>query len=105
MFCRPMFVHSLALAEIAAADEKRRISLVVGRQLDAIADIEGIFREMQARGDEQAVKNLEHMAERRRRVEKCARRHDASTKTGIPRITSRRWRTNMVAAGSTRRTA
>lgn len=84
MFCRPMFVHSLALAEIAAADEKRRISLVVGRQLDAIADIEGIFREMQARGDEQVVKNLEHMAERRRRVEKYARRHDASTKHWDP---------------------
>ena len=82
--CRPMFVDSLALAEIAAADEKRRISLVVGRQLAAIADIEGIFREMQAGGDEAVIKNLEHTAERRRRVEKYARRRDASTKHWDP---------------------
>jgi hypothetical protein len=84
VFCRPLFVDSLALAEIAAADEKRRISLVVGRQLGAIADIEGIFREMQARGDDEVIKNLEHMAERRRKVEKYARRHGASTKHWDP---------------------
>ena len=84
MCCRPLFVDTLALAEIAAADDKRRISLVVGRQLDAIADVEGIFREMQARGDKKVVKNLEHMAERRRRVEEYARRHDASTRHWDP---------------------
>jgi len=84
VFCRPMFVDSLALTEIAAADEKRRISLVAGRQLDAIADIEGIFREMQARGDDEVVKNLEHMAERRRKVEAYARRNDASTRRWDP---------------------
>jgi hypothetical protein len=84
LFCRPMFVDSLALAEIAAADEKRQISLVVGRQLDAIADIEGIFREMKARGDQEVVRNLEHMAARRRKVEKYARRHDASTRHWNP---------------------
>ena len=78
--CRPLFVDSLALAEVAAADETRRISLVVGRQLDAIADIDGIFREMKARGDKSVVRNLKHMAERRRRVEKYARRYDASTR-------------------------
>ncbi len=84
VFCRPMLVDSLALAEIAAVDDKRRISLVAGRQLDAIADIEGIFREMQARGDDEASKNLESLAERRRRVEEYARRHDADAKHWAP---------------------
>jgi hypothetical protein len=84
VFCRPTFVDSLALAEIAVADETRRISLVVGRQLDAIADIEGIFREMQARGDEEVMGNLEHGAQRRWRVEEYARRHDAGTKRWRP---------------------
>jgi hypothetical protein len=83
MLCRPLFVDSLALAEIAAADEKRRISLVVGRQLNAIADIDGIFREMQARGDE-VTKNLQHTAARRSRVEQYARQHDASTRHWDP---------------------
>jgi hypothetical protein len=105
MFCRPMFVHSLALAEIAAADEKRRISLVVSRQLDAIADIEGIFREMQARGDEQVVKNLEHMPNAVAGLRSTHAGTTPARSAGIPRITSRRCRTNMVAAGSTRRTA
>jgi len=61
-------------------------SLVVGRQLHAIADIEGIFREDQARGDQEVVRNLEHMAERRRKVEEYARRHDASTKHWNPEV-------------------
>jgi hypothetical protein len=83
VFCRPMFVDSLALAEIAEADEQRRVSLIAGRQLDAIADIDGIFRELQARGDEVA-KNLDHMAERRRKVEQYAYRRDASTRHWNP---------------------
>jgi hypothetical protein len=83
VLCRPLFVDSLALAEIAGADETRRISLIAGRQLHAIADIEGIFLEMQARGDD-VTKNLEHTAERRRRVEGYARRHEASTRRWDP---------------------
>lgn len=83
MFCRPMFVDSLALAEIAEADEQRRVSLVAGRQLDAIAEVEGIFREMQARGDKVA-KNLDHMADRRRKVERYAHRRGASTRHWNP---------------------
>lgn len=83
MLCRALFVDSLALAELAAADEQRRISLVVGRQLAAIADVEGIFREMQARGEEVSG-NLDYVAERRRRVEGYARRHDALTRHWDP---------------------
>jgi hypothetical protein len=83
VLARPLFVDSVALAELAAADEPRRTSLVVGRQLHATADIEGIFMEMQARGDEVA-KNLEHVAERRRKVEQYAQRHSASTRHWDP---------------------
>jgi hypothetical protein len=39
---RPLFVNSLTLAEIAAAGKQRRIGLIVGRRLAAIADIKGM---------------------------------------------------------------
>jgi hypothetical protein len=76
---RPLFVDSLALVEIAAADDTRRIEMLVGRQLAAIADVEGMFLDMQARGEEVAG-NIEHMRERRAKVEAYARRHSVGTK-------------------------
>ena len=39
---------------------------------------------MQARGDDEVVRNLEHMAERRRRVEDYARRRDARARQWDP---------------------
>jgi hypothetical protein len=39
---------------------------------------------MQARGDEEVIRNLEHVAQRRHKVEKYARRHDAGTKRWRP---------------------
>jgi hypothetical protein len=84
IFCRPLFTDSLVLAETATANETRRIELVVGRRLAALADIEGIFRELQARGDDEVAPNIEYVAEQRRKAEEYARRHGAGTKHWDP---------------------
>lgn len=39
----PLFVDSLVLAELAAADEPRRAQLVVGLELQGVRDVEGII--------------------------------------------------------------
>jgi hypothetical protein len=104
MLCRPLFVDSLALAEIAAADEKRRISLVVGRQLNAIADIDGIFVRCKraATRSPRTSNTLPHAAAG------SSNTHVSTTPargTGIPRITSGRSQTSTAVATSTPRTA
>jgi hypothetical protein len=39
----PLFVDSLVLAELAAADERRRARLVIGLELQGVRDVEGII--------------------------------------------------------------
>ena len=47
---RPLFVNSLALQHLAAADEKRRGSLMVGWVLAGIQDLEDYFRDRESAG-------------------------------------------------------
>lgn len=81
---RPLFVDSLALAEVAAADETRRIELLAARRLEAFADMKGIFLEMQARGDDDVAKNIAFVDELYRQAETYARRHGAGTRHWRP---------------------
>jgi hypothetical protein len=61
---RPLFVNSLALRELAAADDKRRGSLMVGWVLAGIQDLENYWRDQAARGHD-VSKEMEQIAERR----------------------------------------
>jgi hypothetical protein len=64
---RPLFVNSLVLEELAAADEKRRGSLMVGWVLAGIQDLENYFRDRGSRGYD-VSQEMEQAAERRREV-------------------------------------
>jgi len=50
VLARPLITESLMLMELAAADETRRVELVVGWELATLDDLEGLWREGQARG-------------------------------------------------------
>jgi hypothetical protein len=50
MLGRPLLTDSLALAELAAADEKRRAELAIGWELATIADLRGANLEGKAQG-------------------------------------------------------
>jgi hypothetical protein len=77
ILCSPLFVDSLALAEIADADDSRRVGLIVGRRLAALADVDALFRETQAHGDDEVSDALARLADARRSAEELARRHGA----------------------------
>jgi hypothetical protein len=62
---RPLFVNSLALEELAAADEKRRGFLMVGWVLAGIQDLENYFRDRQSRGYD-VSQEMGQIADRRR---------------------------------------
>jgi hypothetical protein len=69
---RPLFADSLALAEMAAADEAERKRLVAGRELAAVNDMEGLAREAESRGDDVSAE-MAALHERRAHVEEFAR--------------------------------
>jgi hypothetical protein len=50
MLGRPLLTDSLALTELASADERRRAELVVGWELASVADLRGIILEFQKQG-------------------------------------------------------
>ena len=50
MLGRPLLTDSLALAELAAADERRRAELVIGWELASVADLRGTNVEGEAQG-------------------------------------------------------
>ena len=79
---RSLATESLMLMELAAADETRRVELVVGWELVTLDDMEGLWHEYQARGQDSAAV-LDATAARKRQVEACARERGAGT---------RRWR-------------
>jgi hypothetical protein len=83
MLDRPLFTDSLALAELAAADDERRGSLFVGWALGGLQQLMGYFLDRRSRGHEVAGE-LEALAERKREVEKYARDHGYSTKHWQP---------------------
>ena len=76
---RPMFTEALMLLEVASADEKRRVELVVGYELATLADLEGLFRESEARGGDESDE-LAFVAARRASLERYAKRHNARTR-------------------------
>ena len=75
---RPLFTESLMLAEFAAANETRRIELVIGWSLEGLGNLEGIVKEAAARGDD-ASEELQDIARQRDELKGYARRHGAST--------------------------
>jgi Family of unknown function (DUF5677) len=81
---RSLFTESLMLAELAEADEPRRVELVIGWSIATIDDLEGVLREALADGDDFA-EQLEGLTSIRAELEGYARRHDVGTQ---------RWRPN-----------
>jgi hypothetical protein len=79
---RPLITESLMLMELAAADEARRVELVIGWELATLDDLEGLWREGQARGEDSSPA-LDATASRKRAAEAYARERGAGT---------RRWR-------------
>lgn len=80
---RPLFTDSLSLAELAAVDDKRRASLVFGWYRAGLADLEGLLRERQSRGDDVA-EMLDKLASSRERLETYARERGIETRHWRP---------------------
>jgi hypothetical protein len=83
MLGRSLFTESLMLAELAAANETRRAELVVGWWMASLADLEGIVREGEARGDD-APDELAGIAERRTKIERYAADRGVGTRHWKP---------------------
>ena len=81
---RSMITESLMLQELAAADETQRVELVVGWELLTLDDLEGLWREAEARGQDVNAQ-LEASAGAKAWWEAYARERGAGT---------RRWRVN-----------
>lgn len=81
---RPLFTESLMLQELAASDDGRRVQLVIGWQLEGLADMEGIFLEGRSRGDK-VDSELEIVQKRRDELHEYARRRG---------VTARAWKPN-----------
>ncbi len=80
---RPLFINSLGLEELAAADETRRGSLMVGWVLAGLQDLENYFRDRQSRGHDVSAET-EQLAERRREVLAYASRNGFGTRQWQP---------------------
>ena len=80
---RSLFTESLMLAEVARADEPRRVELVVGWALEGLADFEGILKEGRARGDD-TEGELKRVVAMRDRLEKYATGHGARVRRWKP---------------------
>jgi hypothetical protein len=84
MLGRPLFTDSLALAEFAAVDARRRGELVVGWALGGLADLEGIVRHASSPSEDASDEQLFDLGPRRAELEAYARRHGFSTKHWRP---------------------
>jgi Family of unknown function (DUF5677) len=83
ILARPLFTDSLALAEIAAADDKGRDELAVRLNMAGVAQGEGLFRSAKPTGvigDDE----LRSLAEERAEIEEYARRKGLHTKGWQP---------------------
>jgi hypothetical protein len=83
MLNRPLFTDSLALAELAAADDKRRGSLVVGWVLGSLQQFRAYFLDRRSRGLD-VEDDLKALGEREREATKYARDHGYGTKHWQP---------------------
>lgn len=79
MLGRPLFTDSVALAELASVNEKRRGDLVVGWEMASLHQLEGMFLRAAARGDDM-TEALGHVAQRRTQLESYARQNGFSTR-------------------------
>lgn len=76
---RSLISESLMLMELADADERRRVTLIVGWELASVYDLEGLLREAVARGHDVSFM-LEPIPESKRRLEAYAREHGAGAR-------------------------
>jgi hypothetical protein len=83
MLGRPLFTDSLALAEFAAVDAKRRAELVVGWALGSLTDLEAIFRHARS-PEEDASDELAAVRRRRADLHAYARDNGLGTKQWRP---------------------
>jgi len=78
LLARPLVTESLMLMELAAADEIQRVELVIGWELLTLDQLEGLWREAEARGHD-VTEQLEATASRKRAAEAYARKRGAGT--------------------------
>jgi hypothetical protein len=84
MLGRPLFTDSLMLAEYAAANETRRVELVMGWSIASLGAVEGLFRDARRLRGKDVAAALTGLAERRKAHEDYARRHGARLKAWWP---------------------
>jgi hypothetical protein len=80
---RPMFTEAMMLLEVGSEDETRRVEITIGYALATLADLEGMWREGQARGEDTS-KALTAVAERREALEQYARERNTRTRHWRP---------------------
>jgi hypothetical protein len=80
ILARPLFTDSLALAEIAAADEKGRDEFGVRLSMHGITEGENLFRSAKAIGD--FDEQLRELADERKEIEAYARRRGGLSTKG-----------------------
>jgi hypothetical protein len=83
MLGRPLFTDSLALTELASVDERTRGGLALGWEMASLAQLEGLFRDLEARGEDMS-RGFDYIETRRAQVEDYARRHGFGTKHWKP---------------------
>jgi hypothetical protein len=83
VLARPLLTDSLALAELAAADERRRAELVLGWELHSLAELNGVALEAEARGEDWTAQ-IEALEDWTEKVRGYARRHALSTRHWQP---------------------
>jgi hypothetical protein len=74
MLCRPLLTDSLALAEIAKADEKDQVKLAVGWELGGLASLDGAVKEGERRGHNVA-EQADALQRRQEQLDGYAQRH------------------------------
>lgn len=79
---RPLFTDSLALAEIAAADEKGRDEFGVRLNMHGVAEGEALFLIAKTLGHDFADEALQALAQERAEIEEHARRQGLDTTKG-----------------------
>jgi hypothetical protein len=83
ILARPLFTDSLALTEMAAADDKGRDEFAVRLNMTGVAQGEGVFRSARANGGD-VDHLLRALAEERAEIEEYARRKGLSAKGWQP---------------------
>jgi hypothetical protein len=80
---RPLFTDSLAMTELASVDERKRGSLALGLEMASLAQLEGIFSDIETRGEDMS-RGFDFIKTRRAQVEGYAHRHGFDTGQWMP---------------------